>query len=156
MISTFPNWNSQGIIPPIPAPPQFATEEPRSPYVVSLLEVVQRFSNSPKRIAILRGFLQYRDALHRAGLQSGFQWLDGSFLENKESMLGQDPGDIDVATFFYLPEGISQLDLLGRDALAFGPDGLARKNAFFVDAYLIPLDTPAEIPVEELVWNTHY
>lgn len=156
MLTTFPDWNNRGIIPPIPADPRFATGQPRSPYPVSLLEVVQRFSTSTKRVAILRGFLRYRTALHRAGLTKGFQWLDGSFLENKEVMIGQTPGDIDVATFFYLPTGTSQADLLSRDALAFGSDGLARKNAFYVDAYLIPLDTPTEIPIEDLVWNSHY
>ncbi len=156
MISTFPTWNNQGVIPPIPADPKLATNLPRSPYVVSLAEVIQRFSTTPTRITILRGFLEYRAALHSAGLTQGFQWLDGSFLENKEAMTGQDPGDIDVATFFYLPLGVTQAELFARDTLVFGPDRVARKQRFKVDAFLIPLEAPIEIPVEDLVWNAHY
>lgn len=156
MISTFPAWNNQGIIPPIPADPKLATALPRSPYVVSLAEVVHRFSTTSTRIAILRGFLEYRSALHSAGVTRGFQWLDGSFLENKEGMIGQDPGDIDVATFFYLPPNVTQMELFARDTLVFGPDRVARKQRFKVDAFLIPLEAPTEIPVEDLVWNAHY
>ncbi len=153
MLTTFPDWNNRGIVPPIPADPLLAAGHPRSPYAVSLLEVVQRFSTSPKRIAILRGFLQYRTAFHRAGLAQGFQWLDGSFLENKEAMLGQDPGDIDVATFYHLPAGTTQAQLAIDDPLAFGPDGLARKARYSVDAYLISLGMS---PVERLVARSHY
>lgn len=156
MISIFPVWNHQGILPPAPTDPLFATGLPRSPYVVTLMDVVQRFSTSPRRIEILSGFLRYRAAIHQAGLIQGFQWLDGSFLENKEAMLGQDPGDIDVATFFYLPAGVTQTQLFTRDTLVFGADALARKKRFHVDSYLIPLEAPSEIPVEDLVWNSHY
>lgn len=153
MLTTFPNWNNQGIVPPIPADPLLATGHPRSPYPVSLLEVVQRFSTSPKRVAILRGFLQYRTALHRAGLMQGFQWLDGSFLENKEAMVGPDPDDIDVATFYHLPAGTTQTQLAIDDPLAFGSDGVARKARYSVDAYLISLGLS---PVERLVAQSHY
>ena len=153
MISTFLDWNSQGIISPVPPAPQSATGQPRSPYRVSLLEVAQRFSNTPKRIAIMRGFLQYRTALHRAGLEDGFQWLDGSFLENKEATSGEDPGDIDVATFYYLPAGATQTQLAMEDPLTFGPDGQARKDRYFVDAYLISLGLS---PVVRLVDRSHY
>lgn len=153
MLTNFPNWNNQGIVPPIPADPQFATAHPRSPYVVSLMDVVQRFSDTPKRIEILHGFLRYRAALHGAGLTQGFQWLDGSFLEDKERMIKQDPKDIDVATFYHLPAGLTQAHLNKSDPLTFGPDGVARKAHYFVDAYLISLGMS---PVERLVAQSHY
>lgn len=153
MLNNFPNWNHQGIVPPVPPAPLLATDYPRSPYQVSLVDVVQRFSTSPKRIEILRGFLRYRAALHSAGLTQGFQWLDGSFLENKEKMLLQGPEDIDVATFYHLPTGITQSQLNISDPLTFGPDGLARKAHYSVDAYLISLGMS---PIERLVAQSHY
>ena len=154
MLISIPAWNSQGVIAPID--PIDPTSILRSPYEVSLPEVVRRFATSLARIAILQGFLEYRAALQSAGLNQGFQWLNGSFMENKEAMLGIDPGDIDVATYFYLPAGESQTDVFTRDALVFGTDAVARKKRYKVDAYLIPLEAPTEIPVEDLVWNSHY
>ena len=36
----------------------------------------------------------------KIGIGSGFQWLDGSFLENVEMTEKRDPGDLDLVTFF--------------------------------------------------------
>ena len=44
------------------------------------------FAASPDRIRILRGLLAYRAPLRQRGISSGFQWLDGSFLEHKEGL----------------------------------------------------------------------
>ena len=70
-----------------------------SPYKVGVPEVVSRFSTSPERKAILAGWLQHRQAIRAIGLRRGFQWLDGSFMEDR----GVPPGDIDVVTFFHRP-----------------------------------------------------
>lgn len=74
-----------------------------SPYQATMLEVVERFALSPARIEILDGLLQYRGALHAAGLTNGFQWLDGSFVENIEVIASRPPNDVDVVTFFQRP-----------------------------------------------------
>jgi hypothetical protein len=50
--------------------------------------------------------------LHAAGIIDGFQWLDGSFLENIESLESRSPRDIDVVTFYYLPPNQTQKALL--------------------------------------------
>jgi hypothetical protein len=71
-----------------------------SPYVVTAAEVVATLATTDDRKAILRGWLRHRAALRAAGFNRGFQWLDGSFVENK------DPKDIDVVTFLYRPPGI--------------------------------------------------
>jgi hypothetical protein len=42
------------------------------------------------------------------GFNRGFQWLDGSFVENK------DPRDLDVVTFLYRPPGIHDAGELPR------------------------------------------
>jgi hypothetical protein len=77
-----PPWNAEGILPPIDA--AAPTSANRAPYAVSLSDFVLRFSTSQERIGILTGFLNYRAALHAAGLTSGFQWVNGSFMEQVE------------------------------------------------------------------------
>lgn len=147
MPPAIPAWNNQGVIPPIDinSPAAF----PRSPYVVSLSDVVQRFATTRARVTILQGFLAYRAALQAAGLTQGFQWLDGSFMENKELMLKANPGDIDVMTFFHLPPGVTQGTIAARNPLVFGPNGKVRKQQFHVDAYLIDLASSPEILVRQ-------
>lgn len=76
-----PAWNMAGVIPPI-RPGQPGESLDRSPYIASLTTVVDRFALSPERLKILNGLLNYRSALHALGLTNGFQWLDGSFMEN--------------------------------------------------------------------------
>jgi len=139
-MTTIPNWNAQGVIPPID--PLRPTSPDRSPYVVSLAEVTQRFATSPERIAILRGFLEYRAALHHVGLTDGFQWLDGSFLENKEMLRGEPPGDIDVVTFYRLPANTSEPDLDARGSSLFNHNAV--KIRFHVDSYFQPLYIQSE------------
>src|SRR4051812_362167 len=101
-----PAWNANGVIPPISSANPTSAE--RSPYLVSLSEFVLRFGTSAKRRQVLNGFLQYRGRLHTAGLRTGFQWLDGSFMENVETTETRDPKDLDVVTFFSLPVGVTQ------------------------------------------------
>ena len=55
-------------------------------------------------MAILDGFLRFRELLTQAGFVSGFQWVDGSFLENVEMLENRPPNDLDVVTF-YIPPG---------------------------------------------------
>lgn len=94
-----PEWNTLGLLPPTdPADP---TSAERSPYPVALLDVILRFAISPERCKVLKGFLDYRAALHGMGLVSGFQWLDGSFTEQVETLERRPPKDIDVVTFVH-------------------------------------------------------
>ena len=141
-----PAWNTLGLLPPID------TEAPassrRSPYPAPLLDLVQRFSTSQERQAILHGFLEYRQALHDVGLASGFQWLDGSFLEHVELLEQRSPRDIDVVTFFRAPDGVDQRELLQRNPDLFMPEQV--KERFSVDGYLVNL------PANELVERSAY
>ena len=68
-----------------------------------MLEVVQRFSGSPERVDILRGLLAYRSMLRTAGIVDGYQWVDGSFVEDCERLNQRAPNDVDVVTFAYRP-----------------------------------------------------
>lgn len=135
-----PAWNALGLLPPIDT--EAPASSKRSPYPVPLLDVVRRFSTSQERQAILRGFLEYRRALHDVGLASGFQWLDGSFLEHVELLEQRSPRDIDVVTFFRAPDGVDQRELLQRNPDLFMPEQV--KERFSVDGYLVNLGVAAE------------
>ena len=67
-----------------------------SPYVVTALEVVTSLGTSEARKTILRGWLLHRATLRAVGLDRGFQWLDGSFVEDKVLK------DLDVVSFTYV------------------------------------------------------
>ncbi len=103
-----PAWDMSGVLPPI-RPGQLGHSPNRSPYCVSLSEVVDQFATSPERITILKGLLDYRAALHNLGLDRGFRWLDGSFIEDVETLEFRPPKDVDVVTYFYLPNGETEL-----------------------------------------------
>lgn len=97
-----PDWNISAVLPPVrPGAPGHSPD--RSPYVASFSQIVERFATSAERIRILQGLLSYRAALEGRGISSGFQWLDGSFLEHKEAIQAVAPNDVDVVTFFPLP-----------------------------------------------------
>jgi len=135
-----PTWNSAGVLPPIdPVEPASAN---RSPYRVALADAVLRFGTSKERCGILDGLLRYRAALHVAGLVTGFQWVDGSFLEHVESLENRPPNDVDVVTFYHLPAGVTQA------AFAIGNTDLLNsaktKAAYQVDGYVTSLGNPAD------------
>lgn len=144
-----PAWNGQGVLPPRnhAAP----TSYDRSPYQVALTDVVLRYATSPERRRILEGYLRFREKLDSIGLHRGFQWLDGSFLENIEQIESRPPGDIDVVTLFHLPPGFTQLQLLQSNPAVFNP--ILAKSTFSVDAYFVELN--ASNP-EFLIRQTNY
>lgn len=140
-----PKWNALGVLPPIDPTGAQASPSARAPYRTSLLNVVLRFNTTPERFQILDGFLNYRAVLHGLGLVNGFQWLDGSMLEDIEnSNEHRAPCDIDVVTFFHLPTGKTHKDI--RDA--GGATLINTKAQYKVDAYMVELGAPAETLVE--------
>lgn len=139
MISVqLPDWNSQGILPPV-LPGVGGTSSNRSPYQTDLFILLDRFASSPERRRILDGFLRFRQTLHTLNITRGFQWLDGSFLENIELLKGRSPNDMDVVTFYELPDGIRQADL--QEKLEY--DNFQEK--YSVDAYFCELGKPLDV-----------
>jgi hypothetical protein len=138
---TIPEWNISGILPPI-SPGEPGHSMNRSPYRAGLLDVVESFSSSPERRRILTGLLDYRAALHEVGLKKGFQWLNGSFLEAVEVTDIRSPRDVDVVTFFHLPDQVDQESLVQKHPHLFEP--AMTKQSFLVDAYLLRLGTPSQ------------
>jgi hypothetical protein len=98
-----PELNQSGVLPPFI--PEQGPTDPASmaPYRSTITEFVNRYAHSPERIAILRGLLEYRSKLKAIGITQGFQWLDGSFVENIELNLGRPPADVDLVTFAMRP-----------------------------------------------------
>ena len=135
-----------GLLPPIDS--EQPTSADRSPYTVALLDVVMRFSTSPNRQTILTGFLEYRAALHNMGITDGFQWLDGSFLEDVETLERRPPVDIDVVTFLRSPAGFvptpEQVAILDHDSA---------KQQFHVDSFFVEID---KLPPETVVSQSAY
>lgn len=131
-----PNWNAHGVLPP--NNPLDPTSAERSPYVAGLSDFVLHFGITDRRQTILVGFLDFRAALHAAGLRAGFQWVDGSSLEDIETTENRPPADMDVVTFMHLPEGETQQSFASAHPSIF--DHLDTKTRFHVDAYFVPLD----------------
>lgn len=141
-----PNWTNRGVLPPVNA--LQATSAERSPYKVKLLDVVMRFGTSTERCQILKGFLDYRAALHSMTLTQGFQWLDGSFSENIELLERRAPKDIDVVSFIHTPAGFP--------AMPMDPDVLDHDHAkatYLVDSYFVEINL---LPPDNLVRQSTY
>ncbi len=136
-----PDWNLAHVLPPI-RPNEAGHSKDRSPYKISTVTLVDRFASSKDRITILDGLLRYRKSLCEAGIVDGFQWLNGSFLENIEASEDRPPNDVDVVTFFKLPEGKTQLDLFKGHSNLF--QSTETKKDFLVDAYPCLLGEPTE------------
>lgn len=104
-----------------------------SPYPCTLVELCERFATSPARCRILEGLLKLM------GLDiHGFQWLDGSFVEDIETHEKRDPGDLDAVTFVSTPSDSKDLDAL----LAPRPELRSRqhvKGTYHVDHFWLPL-----------------
>jgi hypothetical protein len=79
-----------------------------------------------------------------SGAKDGFQWLDGSFMEDCEAQRGVPPGDVDVVTFI-MP--FTATPFLTAALAATLGDQLASKAAYQVDHILIPLACPPDVLV---------
>lgn len=135
-----PGFTIDGIIPPFTGIGPGDDPSLMSPYEADALEVVVRLGTSVKRREILGKWLDHRSALRGIGLQTGFQWLDGSFLEEKE------PRDLDIVSFLNLPTNVEteeeqtaffniNLELLDRDQV---------KLQFQLDAFFLALSMSPE------------
>lgn len=134
-----PDWNEKGLISPVQeGAPGHSSK--RSPYSVDLVSFVNRFAISEERCRIVEGFLKYRKALHNIGMIKGFQWLDGSFLENIEQNENRAPKDIDIVTFFEIPSDANQKKLASSHPDIFISS--KAKEKYFVDTYFFEIGKP--------------
>lgn len=147
-----PELNQSGVLPPFM--PDQGPSDPAgmSPYRSTIDEFVYRYAQSPERITILKGLLKYRKKLRDMGITEGFQWVDGSFVENVEVNRGRPPNDIDVVTFALRPtQDHEEWRSLVYGNREFFDPGLCKK-AYCCDAYYVDLN----IPPMQIVSNTRY
>ena len=137
MPDPIPGWTSEGVLPPV-HPDALPTARERSPYRVSLIDLVLRYAMSTERNAILQGFLSFRKALNDVGLDQGFQWVDGSFAENIELIGVRPPNDIDVVTFCYVPDKQGQEEMVHRAPRLFVHAHI--KEDYRVDSQFVQLN----------------
>lgn len=151
-----PHFADHGALPPFTAGDPISPET-RSPYRATMQELVDRFCTSANRAKLLKGLNAYRKHLFSGGFLSGYQWVDGSFVENVEKTRGRSPSDIDVVTLFNRPlkyqvNGDKWND--DYEASVFGSyfDTQKMKPAFQCDTYSIDLDAGARA----LIRNSTY
>ena len=106
--SDYPQWDRNRLIPPIrPDTPEEGGTQPfsRSPYEATLEEFVERFIINHDRAVLIQDSWTIGPALHHEGITRGFQWVNGSFVENVEEWQenAHTPNDIDVITYYYPP-----------------------------------------------------
>lgn len=140
-----PAQNLAGVLPPFLPEIGPTKQNAMSPYKASLMELAQKYASNTARIEILHGLLKYRDELRKVGIISGFQWIDGSFVEDAEKIKGKPPGDIDVVTFADRPAGIlapQWQQLVNARGDLFQPalsKTMYKCDAYFIDTTLPPL-----------------
>jgi hypothetical protein len=139
-----PVFNQSGVLPP------FLNQEPTqassmAPYPVTMLELAEAFATSQERVEILLGLIAYREHLRAVGIEQGFQWIAGSFLEECEKQRRRPPNDIDVVTFARRPATAqSKQDwtlFVGQHQHLFDVDWTKENHkcdAQYVDLFLAP------------------
>lgn len=128
-------FNMAGVIPPVDD--QKPTSANRSPYLLQPVDFIKIFGFTQERVTILQGLFKYRSELYKVGITSGFQWLDGSFVTDIENLEQRPPNDIDVVTFFYLPENETQQSFLPKTKNLLNTN--FTKPQFKVDVYPVVL-----------------
>ena len=113
-----------------------------------------RFSDTAKRRTLLTGLLDFRADLHTVGVLQGFQWINGSFVEDTTYHSQHDPNDIDVVTFLRLPSGHTQARLNDDNPSLFNPG--ATRRLYGLDAYTVVLDAGSlpELVRKVVYWNS--
>lgn len=148
-----PQFNHNGVLPPFLPSSNPTVLKDTSPYRISILELVKRFAVTDERRNILRGLIQYRQALKGAGFEDGFQWIDGSFVEDCEGYRDKPPNDIDLVSFLHRPDRYQTDENEFREFFySTVVDLLDAKNEYLCDAYYVDLDGH---PIA-VVRNTHY
>lgn len=143
-----PDFNHSHVLPPFLG--QSHSSATASPYEVAATELVARFATSPERVALLDGLFRYRAALSVLGFVQGFQWLDGSFVENVEQFRNQAPQDIDVVTFVHPPANKAAHEITAM--MQQHPELFNRqqcRDQFACDTFLVRLNVPAHRLVRE-------
>jgi hypothetical protein len=145
-----PSFTLSGVLPPFQPEHGPAVSAGRSPYRILPEDLVAAFATSLERRSLLRDLFEYRRQLRGLGLRDGFQWIDGSFLEDVEMHKGRAPRDIDLVTFFSRPANATNLkawsEFVERHQHLLNPEELA------VDCYYVDMSIPPEVVVGQATY----
>jgi hypothetical protein len=149
-----PDFTISGVLPPFmgttPTAPALM-----SPYQTNLTRIANKLCGSNERKDIFRGLLAYRQQLAGIGLQVGFQWLSGSFMEDIEGLETRPPNDVDLVTFCHRPASAIDDPAWKAFSVANLPllDTRSVKAAFKCDAYFVDLNTePTNVVRQTRYW----
>lgn len=140
-----PNFDHNNVLPPHLGNPINRTD--LSPYPCSILELCHRFSTSNQRIQILKNFVTFRQRMNAMNIVKGFQWLDGSFLEDIEAAESRAPKDLDVVTFFGGLTIAEQTNF--RVTFPEFANPILAKNNYLLDHYAVDYSYNPDVTVEQ-------
>ena len=136
-----PAFTIDGVLPPyVGASGPGGAAQDMTPYVATAVEVVATFGTTNARRELLSRWLDHRADFRALGFSQGFQWIDGSFVEDK------DPRDIDVVTFSRRPASVTGPMAL-QALMRANPDQFVRANIklrYNLDAFFVDLDGTKE------------
>ncbi|MGQ4274979.1 DUF6932 family protein [Terrihabitans sp. B22-R8] len=142
-----PPFNISGVLPPFVGE-NSTNKAAMSPYKGDFSDLAISLGTTPQRVALLQGLAAYRTALRKAGFAEGFQWIDGSFVEDVETLKKRPPNDIDVVTFAALPSSpTEQAEIFEKHGMLFDPG--ETKRIFQCDAYFVDLAKPPALLVKD-------
>lgn len=133
------------VLPPHIGDPRLSQD--LSPYPTSAQEFCAAFGTSAHRRDLLHGFLDFR-ALLRAHGFLGFQWIGGSFVENKEALDGRPPQDVDVVTFYFNLTVAQQQAILAAEPILADQAAIEHRfhvHHFPMDAAYHPVQTVQQV-----------
>lgn len=140
-----PSFDHNNVLPPHLGNP--TDKAHLSPYPCAILELCHKFSTSPNRIRILKNFIVFRQRMTALNIVYGFQWLDGSFLENIEISQGRAPKDLDVVTFFGRLSFSDQANI--RATFPEFANPILAKSNFSLDHYPVDYTYNPDVTVEQ-------
>lgn len=112
MAGPIPDFDHNLVLPPHLGDP--TNRGQLSPYPCTTEDLCRRFATSSERRQILGRFLDFRERIRAEGITNGFQWLDGSFLEDVETRERRPPRDLDVLTVYWGYDTVFQQGLWQR------------------------------------------
>lgn len=139
-----PDFDHNNVLPPHLNNPTSSVD--LSPYPCTIEELCHKFSTSKERVQILKNLIAFRERMTQFGVVNGFQWLDGSFLENIEVSQRRAPRDLDIVTFY---GGLSQQHQsnIMTNFPEFACSTLSKSN-FLLDHYAVDYSYDPNVTVE--------
>jgi hypothetical protein len=151
-VDRVPAFNAGGTLPPYDGDPR--SRQDRSPYDVTMGFLISRFGQTRHRLRLINGLIEYRKILHDGGFRVGYQWVDGSFVEDAETVRGRNPGDIDIVTLFHRPLRYQTSPTLWQAEsttifATFFSSSICKAN-YFCDTFPIDLDKNPLLIVDDV------